>query len=48
VWDVAGLKAALKRGLAAVEKGRAYVIDARIDTGYAEPMMTHPGNRKAG
>jgi hypothetical protein len=38
----------MKRGVAAVEKGKAYVIDARIDTGYAEPMMTHSGSRKAG
>ncbi|HET9149541.1 MAG TPA: thiamine pyrophosphate-dependent enzyme [Alphaproteobacteria bacterium] len=48
IWDADALKAALKRGIAAVEKGKTYVIDARIDTGYAEPMMTHPGNRKAG
>jgi benzoylformate decarboxylase len=48
IWDAADLKAALKRGVAAVEKGGTYVIDVRIDTGYAEPMMTHPGNRKAG
>ena len=48
IWDADELKAAMKRGVAAVEKGKAYVIDARIDTGYAEPMMTHSGSRKAG
>ena len=48
IWDADGLRAALKRGVAAVEKVRTYVIDARIDTGYAEPMMTHTGSRKAG
>jgi len=48
VWDAGALRAALKRGVEVVENGGTYVIDARIDTGYAEPMMTHPGNRKAG
>lgn len=48
IWDADGLRAALKRGVAAVEKGQTFVIDARIDTGYAEPMMTHTGSRKAG
>ena len=46
IWELADLPAALARGLKAVEAGKAYVIDARIDPGYAEIAMT--GGRKKG
>jgi benzoylformate decarboxylase len=46
VWKIEELPAALERGLKAVEDGKAYVIDVRIDPGYAEPGMT--ATRKQG
>ncbi len=46
VWELDDLPAALERGLKAVRAGKAYVIDARIDPGYAEVEMK--GGRKKG
>ena len=46
IWTLEELPAVLERGIKAVEEGKPFVIDVRIDPGYAEPGQT--ATRKQG
>jgi len=46
IWELKDLPAALARGVKAVQAGKTYVIDVRIDPGYAEINMTTASRKK--